>query len=77
MNKKYPEVIIKNGLLDLAEKQSTEIELIMERVKASSICSLSWIKFLKSKLTRTPLLITSLATPKIKFSERNTQGIFT
>lgn len=34
MNKKYPEVIIKNGLLDLAEKQSTEIELIMEKGKS-------------------------------------------
>lgn len=34
MNKKYPKVIIKNGLLALKEKQSTEIELIMDKGKS-------------------------------------------
>lgn len=34
MNKKYPKVIIKNGLLCLKEKQSTEIELIMDKDKS-------------------------------------------
>lgn len=34
MNKKYPKVIIKNGLLALEEEQSTDIKIIMDKDKS-------------------------------------------